>query len=350
MPSATIDTGVLAVPPAGATSDEAYHYVETLLNWSKLLNEPWVAIYMSERASEILIDDGLYPLRNALRNLFNANGIVEYDVNTVAQVAERLLQLTPSFETFFKVRDVLLDDISNVVTEPDLLSLHTDPGLISDLARCVVLIAILRNHCRNPVLDHTLIIKPFGNATIVKVKALIHDLEHSRDDLEILPQPPEYLEGSILVCQNFRDLVLNIDEETVWQSAQDDVGLRLAVQIALYKSRLQRGLEPDWENVSSFSLHTEFAAAAKTHCQANPQSLVGKILRSMVETIDSLNMTDTHPLRTGPGGGNPQRMREQDTAWRRDIDYEYHLHYWKCHNDTVEFGSVVVHNDFSIPY
>lgn len=350
MPSVTIDTGVLAVPHTDATVDDAYNYVETLLDWSKLLNEPWVAIYMSERASEILIEEGLYPLRNALRNLFNATGIVEYDVNTVAQVAERLLQLTPSFETFFRVRDVLLDDITSVVTQPNLLSIYTDSGLISDLTRCVVLIAILRNHCHNPILDHTLIIKPCGNARVVNVRALVHEVEHSRDDLKLLPQPPEFLEGSILVCQNFRELVLNIDEETVWQSAQDEVGLRLAVQLALYKSRLQRGLELDWEDVPSFSLHTEFAATARTHCQANPHSLVTRILRAMVETIDNLNLADTHALRTGPGGGNPQRTRDQDQAWRRDIDREYHLHYWKCYDGNIEFGSVVVHNDFSIPY
>lgn len=34
---------------------------------------------------------------------------------------------------------------------------------------------------------------------------------------------------------------------------------------------------------------------------------------------------------------------------RRDIDDEYHLHYWQCRNGAVEIASIVVHNDFSIP-
>ena len=140
MPSITIDAGILAAPPQEATPNQVRSYVEMLLDWKKLLNEPWVAIYMSEQASESLINDGLYPLRDALKALFTAKGIVEYDVNTVNQVVTALLQRTPSFETFFKVRDVLLDDVT---TEPDLLSIHTTPHLVSDLARCVVLIAIL---------------------------------------------------------------------------------------------------------------------------------------------------------------------------------------------------------------
>jgi hypothetical protein len=49
MPSVTIDTGVLAVPPLSATADQAREYIELLVDWSRLLDEPWVAIYMSDR-------------------------------------------------------------------------------------------------------------------------------------------------------------------------------------------------------------------------------------------------------------------------------------------------------------
>lgn len=63
MPSVTIDAGVLAVPHVDCAKDDAFQYVDTLLDWSRLLDEPWVAIYMSERASEALVDEGLFPLR-----------------------------------------------------------------------------------------------------------------------------------------------------------------------------------------------------------------------------------------------------------------------------------------------
>jgi hypothetical protein len=350
MPSVTIDTGILAVPPLTATADQAYEYVELLVDWSRLLDEPWVAIYMSERASDVLNEEHLYPLRNALRPLFSARGIVEYDVNTVATLAERLLKMAPGFETFFRVRDVLLDDDGGLVTEPDLLAIHTAPGLVSELGRCVVLIAILRNHCCPPMLDHTLIIKPCPGATTVHVRALVHDPDHSRDDIAELPKPPQYLEGTILVCRNFKELVSCIDEAAVWQTAQDDAGLRLAVQIALYKSRLRDGREPEWEDVPPFSLGRQFVHTVREHCRDNPAALIARILRAMVETLDGLNLADVHALRTGVGGGNPPRKRGEDRAQRRDIDRQYHLHYWQCENRSIEFGSVVIHDDCSIPY
>ena len=73
------------------------------------------------------------------------------------------------------------------------------------------------------------------------------------------------------------------------------------------------------------------------------------MLRAIVETLERTQMTDTHALRTGLGGGDPARMRGDDRAMRRDIDRQYHLHYWQCADGTVELASVVVHNDFSIP-
>jgi hypothetical protein len=75
------------------------------------------------------------------------------------------------------------------------------------------------------------------------------------------------------------------------------------------------------------------------------------LFRSIAETVDRLKLAATHALREGQSGGAPQRHRSTDgaTAWRRDIDYEYHLHYWECSDGTVELASMGPHNDFSIP-
>ncbi len=99
--SATIDASVLAVPLPNGTASEAHRYIEALLDWAKLLAEPWIAICMSERSSEILFDAGLYPLHNPLRQLFSQHGIEEYDVNTVATVVTRLLMHEPLLRHIF---------------------------------------------------------------------------------------------------------------------------------------------------------------------------------------------------------------------------------------------------------
>lgn len=345
MASVTIDAGVLAVPATARVAAEAYHYVEALLDWRKLIDEPWVAIYMSERASEALFTDGLYPLRDQLRKLFAAHGVVEYDVNTVAQIVDTLLQLTPSFETYFKVRDVLTDQLS---TTPDILQLCAGPELQSDLARCIVLIAVIRQHCKAPATDHALIVRN-APRQIVKIRALVHELEHDRDDLNVLPVPPERFEGDVLVCDDFPGLVACLDECSIFLSSVDNLGLETAIRIAHYKSRVERGEELEWNATNNFRLGASFADSIRHCCGGQTDAFVRRALRAIVETIDGLNMPAVHALRIGAGGNDPQITRDKDKAWRRDIDNEYHLHYWQCADGTVELASVGVHNNFAIP-
>lgn len=343
--SVTIDAGVLAVPHVDCTKDDAFQYVDTLLDWRKLLNESWVAIYMSERSSEVLIEGEFFPLRDSLRELFNKHGVVEYSINDIATVAEKLLSLTPSFESYYRVMDVLLEHLE---TDPDVIQLTDHDGLQSDLARCITLIAILRKHCSQSIGCHSLILREAPRQA-VQVRAHIHELEHSRDDISILPCPPEFFEGDVLVCDNFRGLIDCLDESEILVGASDDIGIELAIRVALFKKEIAQGDSPDWGSVMVPAIGVRFRELCQQVCADQGGSVAPKILRSIIETIKCQNLSAVHALRTGSGGNDPQRVRGSDKAQRRDIDREFHLHYWERADGTVELASVVYHNDFSIP-
>lgn len=344
----TMDAGVIAVPNPVRCAEDLHKYIDTLLDWSKLLDKPWVAIHMSERAAEALFADNLYPLRDQLRKLFDDHGIFQYDVNTVARVADKLLNLTPSFETFYRVKDVLAESIS---TEPNIIALTTHRGLQEDLERCVILLAILHKYCRHSLGGHSLILRS-APGTLVRVRAQICDVEHERDDLphlSELPCEPEFFEGSILVCDDFTGLLGCLDEGAILREASNVQGVQLAIRIALFKDNLAQGRDPDWSELRIPAIGDDFAETCRGCCCDQGAGLAAKILRAVVETIENQNMGAVHALRTGKGGDNPPRMRGKDKAQRRDIDYEFHLHYWQCEDGSIELGSVVHHNDFSIP-
>ena len=341
----TIDAGVLAVPRVNCPKDDAFQYVDTLLDWSKLLDEPWVAVYMSERASESLFADELYPLRDQLRELFSAHGIVEYDVNTVARIANQLLMITPSFETYYCIKDVLSEHLE---TDPDVIRLTTHDGLQSDLARCITMIAVLRKYCSQPLGGHSLILREVPKQ-VIQVRAQIHELEHSRDDIPDLPNPPELFEGDVLVCDDFRGLIGCLDESVILVGASDDLGVELAARIALFKHDIAQGDFPDWSGVVVPTIGSSFRKLCQRVCSDQGDAVPPKILRSIVETVKDNNLPAVHALRTGTGGNDQQRMRGSDKAQRRDIDREFHLHYWVCGDGTIELASVVYHNDFTIP-
>ena len=342
--SVTIDAGVLTVPPLNGTSEDAHRYVETLSNLSKLLDEPWVDIYISTCASEALFGDELYPLRDQLMQFFKAKGIIEYTVNDIASVVNNLLQ-TPHFETYFKMREVLAEQVS---TTPDILQLSPGSNLRSDLTRCVVLIAILREYCRNSILEHCLFLRHAPGQT-VNVRALVYELEHKRNDLNEIPMSPEFFEGSVLVCDDFRGLIKCLDESAIFRNSTDNLGIKTAIRVALYKSRLARQQEPDWEEIPNLRIGRHFHEIAINICSGQAESFSEQVLRAIVETLDGINLAAVHALRTGGGGGNPQRMRGTDKAQRRNIDHDYRLHYWQCGDRVVELASIGPHNNFSIP-
>ena len=344
-PGVTIDAGVLAVPRLTCNASDVHRYVETLLDWSKLLDEPWVAIHISERAPQALVEDGLYPMRTQLKELFNAHGVVEYDVNTVARIAEQLLRVTPSFETYYRVKDVLSDHLE---TLPDVIRLTTHNGLQSDLARCILLIAILREHCSQPPGGHSLILRE-APREVIQVRAHIHELEHDRDDIPTLPSPPEFFEGDVLACDNFQGLVECLDEDAILVSAFDNPGLELAIRIALFKNSIAQGEEPDWGFAFNLRIGTQFRETCQQCCADQGDVLPTKILRSIVETLRGRNLQAIHALRTNTGAKSSQRMRGADKAVRRDIDREFHLHYWDCSDGSIELAKVAYHNDFTIP-
>jgi len=350
--SVTIDASVLAVPePSGSSDesikDEAFKYVETILHWAKLMEEPWAAVFMSEEASASLFEDNMYPLRDQLQTLFSSQGIVEYDVNTVAKVIDQLLQTTPSFESFFAIRDVLFEDLS---VQPDIRPKFSGLNLNSELDRCIVLIAILREKCPERRPEHSLILRKAPNETI-RVKTLVHEMEHHIENLQPLPTPPDYFEGNALVCDDFWRYVRFVNEVTYFLNPEistDDV--QTAMRIGVYKSRLQQGVEPEWDDIPNYKIGQKFINSLRRIPMA--EQLASKVIRAMIETLEQINMGATHALRNNATGNSPQKIREHDgaKAWRRDIDRDCHLHYWLSDNGLVEFAWISYpHNDFCIP-
>ena len=343
--SVTIDASVLAVPDITCTKDCVYNYVKTLLDCGKLIKEPWAAICMSKRASKSLDDDGLYPLRKMLKNLFRVHGIIEYDVNTVSKFIEHLLRITPHFEDYYHVEDVLWSDLK---TKPDIINLIKAKGLKSDLERCVTLIAILRKHSSLPIGGHLLVLRKAPDR-LIQVKVHIEYIEHCRSDIPDLPNPLGFFEGDVLVCDDFYGLIECIDESAILTGAPDDIGIELAIQIALFKHTYRQGGSPEWGEDIVPSLGSKFQETCQKICEDQGQSMPSRILRSIVETVNGENLSAEHALRTGLGGNDPQRTRGSDRAYRRDIDRDVHLHYWKCDDGRIELASVVYHNNFSIP-
>lgn len=347
MHSVLVDPTVLTPPSAPCVPDEVRRYVDTLREWSTWLREPWVELHISKRAGVVLAMDGLYPDRKLLSDLLASNGVTTYDSNTIMALVDRLIHNTPKLEQTYKFGEVLVEALE---TSPLLPELVPNSETLLDMKRCMLLMALMRSCCSQPLSGYSTLLR--GGVTIgneIEICGTIHEVEHSRDDLIPYPIAPNIFRGKLHIIGGFRELVIGIDPTELWLRAANDGEKHLAVCISTFQTLLEQGGTPELGDCAAFRFGPEFLQRVDELCTGPGRMLIPKLLFSMVETILSQNLRAIHSLRIKKGGDSAQRTRNGDKAWRRDIDDEYHLHYWECTNHTIEFGWVGPEKDFRLP-
>jgi hypothetical protein len=345
--SVTIDTAVFAPPPLGSAAEDVHSFVATLLEWRDAMNDGRLDVYTSVHAPEVLGDSDLYPIRPRLKELLREAAVFEYDANTVAVLAETILNRSGKIEDLLGISDVLVDDIT---IQPDVFASHSPAALRDEAQRCAAVVSIASRYLDEPRFRcHAIAIRATDVGAAVRVRGIILEIAHSRDDLGGLPLAPAYFEGSTFVCSSFHRLLMTLDEIDILRWAKTGSHLATAVKIGIYKRFSSLGKDVSWEDLPAFDVGHKFFDSLQTHHVAADSGLAEKLIRAIVETVCHENLPATHALRKGDGGNDPQKMRGKDAAWRRDVDYEYHLHYWECATGVVELAVVVAHNDSSIP-
>ena len=347
MLSVTIETAVFAPPPIDASPELVRNFVETLLDWKTAMDDERLDVYTSRFAPDVLINCNLYPIRPQLKALLAQAAVFEYDANTIAVLAETILNRSDKIEDKLGISDVLASDLA---LNPDVFAQYAPPQLLEEAQRCVIVLSLANRYVNDPMLrGHAIAIRATNVATAVQVKCLIQDIEHSRDDLGGLPIPPDHFEGSIVVCGSCHHLLMSVDEVEMLRSAANERHLAAAIRVGVYKRYVSSGTPLRWEELPSFSIGRDFFASLTRHHVMSGSGLAERLFRAVIETICHDKLDATHALRTGQGPGDAQRQRGADLAWRRDIDRDFHLHFWECDTGIVELAALVVHNDFSIP-
>ena len=347
MLSVTIETAVFATPPIDTSAELVRNFVETLLDWKNAMDDQRLDVYTSRFAPDVLINCNLYPIRPQLKALLAQAAVFEYDANTVAVLAETILNRSDKIEDKLGISDVLVSDLA---LNPNVFAHYAPPQLLEDAQRCVIVLSLANRFVNDPTLrGHAIAIRTSNVATAVQVKCLIQDIEHIRDDLGGVPIAPEHFEGSILVCSSCHHLLVSVDEIEMLRGAADERQLAAAIRVGLYKRYVFAGTPLRWEDLPNFSIGHAFFASLTRHHVMSGSGLAERLVRAVMETICHDKLDATHALRIGQGPGDAQRQRGADLAWRRDIDRDFHLHYWECDTGIVELALLVVHNDFSIP-
>ncbi|MDR0572084.1 MAG: hypothetical protein LBG48_04505 [Rickettsiales bacterium] len=340
-PSVTLDASLFAIPDINCREEELVHYIKSLLEWKQLLDAKWLKILMSQRASSALFEENLYPSIKILSDLLTHCQTKLFDVQTINTFVNKLLNLTPSFETYFHLKDILYDKIETI---PDILSLMPNKHLQDDLARLCILIAFLRTYHYKYISSHALIFKNAPDSTI-EVTAQIELIEYSRDDIPDFTSE-DLFKGDLIVCTDFCGFIESIDESAILINATEDEDISLAVRIALYKDLISRSLTPDWDRELITVIGKQFRKTCHKSC-CEDKELSHMVLKSVVKIVKSPKGGKLHRQRKSKSGNAEVLRRESDDAEARRcwITGELRLLYWLRLDGKIDLNKVGHHDE-----
>lgn len=327
--------------PAVADGKAAFDsFLQGILLLRDLRGAEWSRTFITETTSDLLWEAKRYPLQNDLHASMAAfNEWEEVQTKDVVDIVNGLLKTLPSIEGYVGISALLFE---NFETSPGV-DLGERQRPLKDGFSTILVFSALAGQLRLIPEEKQISVSRGLRTTreMLRISAEIVDA-----DGETRLSLPYKASGGCWLCQSWGDVHSCLNPEELWTS--DPFGTVQAQALSSHVwQQLARGGGGGAEPMQWW-FGRDFLRSAQALGFLHDPPKVKNILRACCETVLQLNMRSTHGLRTGKGGEDPQVTRGADKGWRRDIDYEFHLHYWEGPGG-VEFACVTVHNDFGIP-
>jgi hypothetical protein len=306
-----------------------------LVAW-RTLPTPCVTTYKLKRTTELLAEASSFPYFGPVRLALDAFGISYIEARDVIVIAQSLLDHLPDIEGALGIDEALFDGVE---LEPAEFLVGRHVALQEGLRDGVAFTLLIREWLDAGV-DRQHILSRDTAGRSIRLRAEL--VECSPPAVPV----PVRVEGAVSVCRRPSELRERLDADGAWCSARLDAERIGALELSVHQHQVRMG----GLDAKRWRCGTQFFATARTSGFLDDGPKARRLLRACAETILGIALAGTHALRTGAGAMNPQRTRRggAERAWRRDVDQEFHLHYWEG-DEGVELASVVTHGEFEIP-
>lgn len=328
-----LDASTLGIPDTDITPQSLDLYTASLLEIQELAVDDRFRLAISAFAADALEAANAYPLTSTrLEGTYPQR-------QDVLRVVTSLMNRLPHVEEVSGIRSLLHETEVRTDTKIGPLAEHR--------RELFALLALLQSE-EDPSLYPIIVSSDFSASSTVEVVSTIHDIETlSKKPMKMSGEPVALSAiitvhgsaGAVACCERYANFL--------WAHEKTR---RAAVELWIHRRRSTEGC-PSWPiEPAPFTLGHDFnATVAKQRFEAAGTKL-DSLARAIVDVALRRNVSKSHELRPKKGGGSGQIVRAKDgaKAWRHDVDYDYHLHYWSK-GPEVELASIVVHNDFDIP-
>lgn len=328
MKNIAIDPYILAYPNETNTSiDEFEDYINRLLELNQLQDEMNLNYVISGNTAALLTITNNYPDWATLKvelSRYGLDGI--YQPKDIFATLDKLLK-NQCIEEISNTEEILYE---NVYISPNELIENRPINYTDELFRLLMYMCLEIKKGNDYFLASIETID-----SIVTIQGDIYDIE-SKANL------PKHYKEKFSTFSTIKQFLCIVDPILIWKNAQEELDYINAININLFQRTGEITGKKNWY------FGKKFLKTVSDLGFLSDDSKIKSLLKSITDTIINVNLSATHSLRSGEGGTSPQLTRMSDKAWRRDVDYEFHLHYWVKDN-SFEFAALVTHNDMHIP-
>jgi len=320
-----LDPSSLALSSMGETREEALRYIEELLAWDQLGSKVFGIAITSQETWGALFEDKELPDKDSLQQrLLECNIQEEHHAYDIIRLIDDIIKRSP-----------YLEDVMPIPQEEKIIPINHDMHVHGPNMHRIFSRIIETLKCKDSTRGKQI--------SVIAQKVVKEDIwsgeEHSAELTE---------DTALLLAGNYQEFLQHIDISKVLNFHPIDED-ELIIALQLVYDRYTGASIPS-DDIPHYRIGLRFITSIQSR-NATPDT-IRKLLTTMVETLLEVNQRKAHLLRKNKSGGSSARKRTTDgaAAWRRDIDRDYHLHYWKGDKGFVEFAWLSYpHDDFECP-
>lgn len=332
MKNVALDPFVLAYPSETETSaTEFEEYINQLLDLKELQDKEQFDYVISNTTLDILTEKNNFPYWETVKENLVRHGLQsQYQPRDIIDTVTSLIK-NPSIEGKLKIEDILFDE---VIVAPKSVIEKRPSVYVEELYRLLMLLCMALEEG-----DTYILASKKYNSQKLKVSGSIYEVSKS----EVAKDLPLTFENEISLFTNQDNLFNVINPLSVWKQAEKESDFDLAIEASIYQRVGESITNKNWRFGKDFVKNVNDLGFGHEDIKIN------MLLKSMIDAVLHENMGAVHALRDGRGGNTPTLTRGDYQACRRDINREYHLHYWK-NEKFIEFANVGVHNTMHITF
>jgi len=332
-----IDPGFIALH-GPVTRDYLEDHVESVVSWAAAIRAGDLKNFIPPRLLERLATLELYPLRQTYDKLLKEARISAYSGSDIATLIHEIIDRSESID------DLVVDfegDSFEIDPASELgLPCNCHPDLDDLTVAAWTACAALSLRANLPHANFFLTQRTSASGSLSGRYEFERILYF--DDIEIEDAAGEY---RLPLGFELREAAKAFGPATLLRDALvEKRNLTFALQIG------GEDAHPDEEwKERSIDLAPTFISDLKTPDILNNESLLRRVIKAISEISLNVAQEKTHALRKTAKAGSAQIKDGEYSAWRHDVDHEWHVHYWRGPGGVIQFASVNVHNHFAIP-